>query len=260
MQELVPVGLVRLRDWQARFRALGLRPVLAWRAAWSPSMRLALIASRIEHLPRALRSRLSLVVDVGANTGQWVLALRKFVAIERIEAFEPNPEVFGTLRRRLGGELRAHLHNVALGAQREVRTLYITGTPELASMLEPADLLAVRYSARAASVIKEVTVAVSTLDAVIPADLTVDLLKLDVQGFERRVLDGGRTTLERTRAVLVEMNFVPHYREADTAGALYEQLTRDLGFEFWDMSLPHRGPDGRALWADVVFVNAAMIS
>lgn len=218
----------------------------------------AFVASRIEHLPRALRSNLSLVVDIGANTGQWLSALQKLVRIERAEVFEPNPEAFEMLRSRLGHNANYSFHRNALGMKAGVSTLHVTCESSLASLLPPSKLLEEQYADCNARVVDEIQVPVTTLDAVLPGDGAIDLLKIDVQGFERPVLLGGVNTLSRTRALLIEMNFVSHYEGDDSFASLTDLLTGQFGFEFWDMSWPHRGPDGRALWSDAVFVNPKM--
>lgn len=251
----VPDGLRRAYDWKGRFEAIGLSPVAAWRAAASRAMHEALVVSRIEHLPRAVRSRLSLVVDVGANVGQWISALRRFVAIEQVQSFEPNPEAFTTLRARLGHEPGISLHNVALGASAETLTLKVTASSDMSSLLHPRETLGAHYSPDRVAVLRQVQVPVKTLDSVLPADTLVDLLKIDVEGYERPVLQGAADTLKRTCALLIEMKFISHYAGDDTFASLASFLSDDCGLEFWDLAPPHRALDGRALWADVVYVN-----
>jgi FkbM family methyltransferase len=257
IRTIIPVGLWRIFEWKARFESLGFSSSSVLRSIVSRANREALINSRVEHLPIALRRQLSLVVDVGANTGQWLGALRKFVKVERAEVFEPNPEAFEVLKASLGDDPGIRLHLTALGSAPGISTLHVMRTSSLSSLLRPVESLAAQYTEEHASVLREVEVPVTTLDSVLPRGSDVDLLKIDVQGFERAVLLGGLDTLKRTRALLVEMNFISHYEGDDTFASLADLLIGKLGFEFWDMSAPHRGPDGRALWADAVFTNPA---
>ncbi|HEX8847116.1 MAG TPA: FkbM family methyltransferase [Pyrinomonadaceae bacterium] len=258
MRNLIPAGLLRTLEWKARFGTVGFRSTAALRAVASRTHRDALVNSRVEQLPPSLRSHLSLVVDVGANTGQWLSSLQKLLSIKRAEIFEPNPEAFKILRSNLGDKPGIRLHQTALGMRSEISTLHVTRTSSLASLLRPSEMLEAQYTAQNASVVSEIEVPVTTLDAVLSEEEAIDLLKIDVQGFERPVLLGGIETLKRTRALLVEMNFVSHYEGDDTFASLTHLITQELGFEFWDMSLPHRGPEGRALWSDAVFINPAM--
>jgi FkbM family methyltransferase len=197
------------------------------------------------------------VVDVGANTGQWLSAMQKLASIKRAEVFEPNPEAFKILSSNLGNKPGIRLHQTALGMRSEVSTLHVTRASSLASLLPPAKMLEAQYSSHA-SIVNEIQVPVTTLDAVLSEEVAIDLLKIDVQGFERSVLTGATKALKRTRALLIEVNFVSHYEGDDTFDSLTHLITRELGFEFWDMSLPHRGPEGRALWSDAVFINPSL--
>jgi len=258
IRRIIPAGVLRTFEWRTRFRNAGLSSKATLFGAASKVNRDAFVTSRIEHLPRALRSELSLVIDIGANTGQWLSALQEFVRIEKAEVFEPNPEAFELLRSRLGHNENYRLHRDALGMHAGVSTLHVTCESSLASLLPPAKLLEEQYSDCHARVVNEIQVPVTTLDTVLPGDGAIDLLKIDVQGFERPVLLGGVNTLSRTRALLIEMNFVSHYEGDDSFASLTELLTGQFGFEFWDISLPHRGPDGRALWSDAVFINPKM--
>jgi FkbM family methyltransferase len=55
-----------------------------------------------------------------------------------------------------------------------------------------------------------------TLDEIVPHDLPIALLKIDVEGYERFVLAGATSTLQRTAVVFIEV---------------YEALTRRFGYE-----------------------------
>ena len=222
-------------------------------------MRGALVESRIEHLPPALRRKVDMVVDVGANLGQWISAFMVFARVERLEAFEPNPEAFAALQASLGKRPNTHLHNLALGDKRTTCNLNVMYNSDMSSFLEPTVAMQSAY-APAADVIKQVAVDVVPLDDCIDPETRIDLIKIDVQGAEHAVLRGARNSLKQTRAVVIETNFTPHYVGDGSFGTLYHQLTEELGFDFWDVSPAHRSPSGQALWADAVFVNRQLFS
>lgn len=260
LKHFSPQGLYRAFEWKARFEAVGFAPAKAWRSALSRQMRWALAESRIEHLPAALRTNLGLVVDVGTNLGQWISAFMIFAKVDRIEAFEPNPEVFEALTAHFGNRPGTRLHQLAAGAERATVNLNITRGSGLASILIPSETMRAQYTLAMTEVIKQVPVKVTPLDEVIPDDVTVDLMKVDVQGFEHEVLRGARQTLKRTRALLIETNFASHYVGDGSFGSLYAQITGEMGFDFWDVSPPYRGTEGQALWADAVFVNPTVLT
>jgi len=136
--------------------------------------------------------------------------------------------------------------------------LNVMASSDLSSLLPSSKRLQNLYG-RDGERTATVTVPVRRLDEFTEDAEPVDLLKIDVQGFERQVLEGAPATLSRTRAILIELNFQDHYEGEGSFADLATQL-RKFGFEFWDMSLPERGPDGRASWADAVFVSPATAS
>jgi Methyltransferase FkbM domain len=81
------------------------------------------------------------------------------------------------------------------------------------------------------------------------------LLKLDVQGFEDRVLDGAVGVLAKTHMVISEVSFDHLYDEQASFDDIYGRLSR-AGFAFhgtW-AQLRHAA-DGRILQADAIFVR-----
>jgi len=254
-RKIAPGGLLSAWDWKCRFQRLGLPLRHAWKNAFSQELKAAFVSCGVEHLPPKLRSRPMSVVDVGANDGTWLASLSKFCCIEHGEAFEPNPESFERLRARFRGNTNICLHRAAVGERPGTLMLKIMASTDFSSFLPVSSLVEKQYGHDAARVIYEVPVEVTTLDAALTSLESIDLLKVDVQGFERSVFSGAYQTLKRTRAVLVEANLKSHYMGDDTLGSLYELLTKEHGLVFWDMSPPYRGRDGCALWTDAIFLN-----
>jgi FkbM family methyltransferase len=257
LRHFAPAGLNHVLAWKSRFKAIGFDSSGALRASLSRSMRRALVESRIEQLPTSLRKSLSLVVDIGANEGQWISAFMTFAEVGRLAAFEPNPEAFTLLQARLGQRPNTRLHNLALGDEHSTVDLNVMNSSPMSSLLLPTELIRREYTP-ATEVVRQVPVKLVPLDDVITDDAPVDLMKIDVQGVEHSVLRGARKTLRRTRAVLIETNFTSHYLGDGSFGTLFSHLTTELGFEFWDVSPPYRSKAGQALWSDAVFLNRAI--
>jgi len=55
-------------------------------------------------------------------------------------------------------------------------------------------------------------------------------LKIDVQGFERHVLEGARETLKQTRAIELELSLVPMYEGQACLNDMLDYIA-DIGFE-----------------------------
>ena len=142
--------------------------------------------------------RRPVVVDVGANMGQFTTAVKAFWPEATILAFEPDPDVHAVLAdnaRRLGG---VTTRAVALGTETARLPLHRHHLSAM-STLRPG--LVETYAAG-----HTVEVLVVRLDDATEHLTTVDLLKVDVEGFEVEVLRGAPRLLQRTRFLLVEVS------------------------------------------------------
>ncbi|MFW6412965.1 MAG: FkbM family methyltransferase [Oceanicaulis sp.] len=153
-------------------------------------------------------------VDVGANRGQSVDAIRLYHPDALIHAFEPNPRLANALASLFADDPALAVYRCGLAAREESRRLYV---PVYRGFVY--DGLASFDADECRSWLNDSTVAafdpsrleISSFEArAFPLDqlaLPVGFLKLDVQGFERAVLEGGRRTLETARPlVLMENN------------------------------------------------------
>jgi len=100
-----------------------------------------------------------------------------------------------------------------------------------------------------------IQVEVTRLDDLLAEVPEVSLLKIDAQGSERVVLAGAPQTIQKTRWILVEVNFVHHYQSDVLFPELHCLLTEG-GFSLANFSPPFRH-DERALWADALYGRAA---
>lgn len=86
----------------------------------------------------------------------------------------------------------------------------------------------------------------------------IGLVKIDVQGMELDVLRGGTETLNRAAAVLIEINYVPHYYGASPFSRVHSALECH-GFMLFGVSAPYIG-QYHAMWADALYVNKRRVS
>lgn len=146
------------------------------------------------------------IVDVGANIGLYCcIAADRAPAAGKVVAFEPVPENLGYLRRNLeGNELAARVvvEEQAVGqASGKIEIYLLEGST-------------VRHSASAKNVLNSstsITVPTVSLDDYAEQEFQgrpIDLLKVDVEGFESAVLRGARRVLHEDKPSLF-IEFVP---------------------------------------------------
>ena len=75
-------------------------------------------------------------------------------------------------------------------------------------------------------------------------------MKLDVEGYEHRAIEGATETLRETQFVIAELSLCPRFDEDWTTGQFIE-LMRSHGFEVADIL------DAARVYADVRFVRSS---
>jgi FkbM family methyltransferase len=246
----VPYGLVDRRQRRFRLQRLGLLP--AW--GESRSCEAAADACRFDLWPLDLRrARDWTLIDVGANEGDFIRAATRLGKPSRVIAFEPHPVCQQILAALFASIPDGQLIKAAAGAAPGEVELYCTGDTKTSSMLQPQPGIETSYANGDFAVSQKLRVPVVRLDDVIAADALVGLLKIDVQGYEMEVLRGAPRTLCRTDALLIEVNYTPHYKGAAGFDDIHTFLA-DAGFHLYGISAPHS--DGsRPLWADAMYVR-----
>ena len=205
----------------------------------------ARVVARLDSVP--------VVVDVGANRGQYATELRQHGYRGEIVSFEPLEEAFAQLAAAAARDVDWTCHRMALGASGG------EGRINVASNLASSSLLAMgaahRDGAPSVSFTGVETVRLARLDDVF-ADIRPCLLKLDVQGYEGRVLDGAGETLARAVLLECELCTAELYAGQPSPRALLDRLG-DLGFELVDLEPVFRDRmNGRVLALDAVFARA----
>jgi len=153
--------------------------------------------------------KIDVVVDVGANVGQFGQELRAKGYRGKIVSFEPVSAVFETLAATTAADDNWDVNNCGLGPQCGQAAINVADSSVFSSIL-PSTRAATVFTETAA-VTRTETIEVRTLDDVSPALSGNILLKIDTQGFERQVLEGGRSSLPMMKGVLMELPIVHLY-------------------------------------------------
>ena len=91
------------------------RTLSAWDARWMRALLRQGVAPGLEHVTLLHRLQPSVVVDIGANHGQFALAARHCCPDARIYSFEPLSVPTKVFRRVFAGDSKVSLHVAAIG-------------------------------------------------------------------------------------------------------------------------------------------------
>ncbi len=196
----------------------------------------------------------NLVLDVGANVGQFASSLRCFGYRGRMLSFEPLAEAHAQLLIAARGDPDWEVApRVAIGEQQGEIEIHVSGNSVSSSILEMLDTHA--NSAPDSPYVARERVRISTLDGIVGSALgsgVVPFLKIDTQGYEDKVLNGARETLGKVRGVQLELSFVPLYDGQQLFVPLMERLCA-LGFCVWTIQPGFCDPaSGRMLQVDAI--------
>jgi FkbM family methyltransferase len=202
--------------------------------------------------------QISVVLDVGANVGQFALRLRGDAGFRgRIESFEPTPSTLEALTVRASGDTLWRVHCVALGSVDQEEELHLFERSDWNSLRRP-DEEHMRSAGWSQKGIGSTVVSVRRLDGMwrelVRADDSV-LLKADTQGHDMDVLEGAGDFLGFIKVILLEGSVTTFYEDEPPLPMLLERLDA-LGFAPSGFFPVTRRPTSMALdTVDVCFVR-----
>lgn len=178
--------------------------------------------------------------DVGANYGYYTSLAGKIITKGEVHSFEPNPKVYSCLKKLKRDNF--FLNNLAISDTQEDTSLYISdrgsGKGSL-NKLKPGN--------------KQMQIKTTTLDNYLKNRKIPNIIKIDVEGSEEKLIAGGLDTLKKfngsliielwggekgekysskTLSILGELNFRPHKILNDGS---FRKLNGDLS----DITSPH---------------------
>ena len=173
---------------------------------------------------RRMLSSSSSCIDVGCHRGEMLEAMLRYAPTGKHFAFEPIPSFYNDLKSRYNGQVTI-LPYALSDRNGESSFQYIRNAPAYSGIKR-------RQYAVDNPLIEEIAVELRTLDAVIPSDLPIDLIKIDVEGAEFGVLLGARKVLKTFKPLVI---FESGLGASDYYGTnpneLFSYLTSEIGLK-----------------------------
>lgn len=205
------------------------------------------------------RHNIANIIDVGANHGQFALYLRTEVKYSgKIISVEPLPDAFARLQELTGSDENWSALNLALGDIETVLPIKIAANSQSSSILP---MLKRHIEAAPSSAYRDkIDVRVIRLDSLpelraAAADRC--MLKIDTQGYEHKVLQGGDSVVDGLSLIYLELSLVPLY---DGEPLIEEMIAYLRARRFAPIAIFRGFSDrrsGQQLQADVLFSRAS---
>jgi FkbM family methyltransferase len=199
---------------------------------------------------------INLVLDVGANVGDYAFDLRRGGYKGRIWSYEPLHKAFGDLERAAAGDDLWKTVNCACGAQAGSAQINVAKNSVSSSLLPM--LQACYANAPEAEYESHETISICSLDDSITPCLSSEekvWLKVDTQGYEAEVLKGARRLIPHVQALECELSLVPLYNGQPLIDEMIT-LIYQLGFRMVGVAPVFVAPEtGYALQIDGTFLR-----
>lgn len=204
---------------------------------------------------------IDLILDVGANKGQFASEIRSVGYTQKIISFEPLSDAHKLISKAAHhDELWVVHQRGAIGDYDGEVEINISGNSVSSSILPMMELHS--SVARKSAYIGTENVPINRLDTVALKYLSPEnnvFIKIDTQGFEWQVLDGATETLKNAQGVLCEMSLVPLYEGQRLWMEMLKRLESE-GFTLWAIQRGFTDPrDGRSLQVNAIFYRTDSI-
>jgi FkbM family methyltransferase len=194
------------------------------------------------------------ITYVGANDGLMARRIDEAFPNRHFYLIEPVPSTFQKLVDNLSSRPNMEFFNLATGEKEEILEMFVDDFSPASSLLP--------YEGRA---IREfpflgkghaIKVQLMPLDEILKncGATEVDMLIMDVQGYEDKVLKGAEKTLKSCKVVISELSLQNLYKGSSTFDSVYRVLVRE-GFHLKHLLNPLKGTNQTILQVDGVFVR-----
>lgn len=197
------------------------------------------------------------IFDVGAHKGESVIFFKSIFETSKIYSFEPSKINFIDLVS-VSKKYDSIAYNLAISDKSGVSDFYTQEITHLGGLLpinkKSKDSLG--YAANASNSKAQVE-CVTLDDFCIKNNISnIDILKIDVQGFETNVLKGADEALKFVNVVQIEIILFDFYENTKDNWIDVNLILSEQGFKLWDISKISKNPKNfRTDWVEAVYVR-----
>lgn len=201
--------------------------------------------------------KIDVVLDIGANRGQFASGLIASGYKGRIVCFEPTPDAHAKLEARFSKTSQVTVHpRSAIGAETGTLSFNIAENSVSSSALNATKETLSR--APEVRTLQTLSVPLTTIDEIFDTYVNPNdkcFLKSDTQGYEIEVLDGASSSLTKICGVFLEMALTPTYVGQPKWHDICDRMHKE-GYSLWSIfrGFTETGT-GRLLEMDGIFVR-----
>jgi len=178
--------------------------------------------------------------DVGANRGDWTRAAVRYFPNAEYTLIEPQDNLKASLADLIQSSHKIRWVNAGAGNEPGVLPLFISAKDQSSSFLDSSRIKG--------DAVRKIEVPVRTLNE-IRASLSLpvpEMLKVDAEGFDLKVLQGASDFVGATEIILVEAAI--GQLDLENSARTVINAMDDYGYRLLDITDLHRGPSQGVLW------------
>ena len=195
------------------------------------------------------------IIDIGANIGEMTKIFDLIFKKPSIFMFEPLEVCRDNLQALSNKSDNIKFFPYALGNSDEKKTIFKSSWVPSSSLLEMTDEHKKLYPHSSGSA-KE-NIHIKPLDQSIDHSKLIDnlMIKVDVQGYEKEVIAGGREVFTKAKLIIIELSYLELYEGEPGFHDIYTELL-NLGFTFKGALKQSENPDdGSYIQIDAIFIK-----
>jgi FkbM family methyltransferase len=202
------------------------------------------------------RKKSPVILDGGAHRGDSVRSFSKYLENSTFHCFEPDPLLADELKSTFRENHNVKVVTAALGEKRDQVTFNLNFSKPTNSILQTASSLPEEIQ-ELCKTIEQIQVDVITVDEYCADNgiNQIDILKLDLQGYDYKALLGAEKTLRNVQVVLTEVLFTEIYKGCGLFSQVLNLMIEN-GFSLYTICGIHYGKKDELLWADAIFVRS----
>lgn len=202
------------------------------------------------------QSPIKTIIDIGANQGQFAKHISTVFPVAKLYCFEPLPEPYLELNswvKSQGGRVEAF--NVAIGEENKEVIMMLHNEHSPSSSLLPTTELTNKLYPQTLKQ-SEIIIQQRTLDEMMyQKDIENQILiKMDVQGYEDRVIAGGGDVFSKAHACITEIALDTLYHGQATFAGLLSDLNH-FGYNYAGNISQVYATDCHCIYLDALFIR-----
>jgi FkbM family methyltransferase len=198
------------------------------------------------------------IFDIGSNEGQFAGKVASICVNADIHCFEPLNEPFQKIKNDFKNKKNFNFYQFALGNENGKKEIFRNEFSPSSSLLPMKNIHSQAF--KFTKNVFEEEIEIKKLDD-IAKDIKIKspfFVKIDVQGYEMEVINGGIETINKADIVMLETSFVRLYEKAPLFDDIYS-LLRKMDFEYiGSFEQLMRPQDGLILQQDSLFIKKSL--